>query len=87
MEQLRQAIEELYYFEFVVDDLPIRGFVGYTSGEPGVSGVSGAVGVLDPRKVVILCSDLISCHPVYLTHSSVSILASLEQSGARHRFL
>lgn len=29
MEQLRQAIEELYYFEFVVDDLPIRGFVGY----------------------------------------------------------
>ncbi|XP_024204359.2 transmembrane 9 superfamily member 1 isoform X2 [Pan troglodytes] len=29
VEQLRQAIEELYYFEFVVDDLPIRGFVGY----------------------------------------------------------
>uniref|UniRef100_A0A8C5YBK8 Transmembrane 9 superfamily member n=1 Tax=Microcebus murinus TaxID=30608 RepID=A0A8C5YBK8_MICMU len=30
VQQLRQAIEELYYFEFVVDDLPIRGFVGYT---------------------------------------------------------
>lgn len=29
VEQLRQAIEELYYFEFVIDDLPIRGFVGY----------------------------------------------------------
>ncbi|XP_068954026.1 transmembrane 9 superfamily member 1 isoform X2 [Petaurus breviceps papuanus] len=29
VERLRQAIEELYYFEFVVDDLPIRGFVGY----------------------------------------------------------
>ncbi|XP_016061353.1 PREDICTED: transmembrane 9 superfamily member 1 isoform X2 [Miniopterus natalensis] len=29
VEQLRQAIEELYYFEFVVDDLPLRGFVGY----------------------------------------------------------
>ncbi|XP_071070104.1 transmembrane 9 superfamily member 1 isoform X2 [Dasypus novemcinctus] len=29
VEQLRQAIEELYYFEFVLDDLPIRGFVGY----------------------------------------------------------
>ncbi|XP_006036573.1 transmembrane 9 superfamily member 1 isoform X1 [Alligator sinensis] len=27
--QLRRAIEELYYFEFVVDDLPLRGFVGY----------------------------------------------------------
>ncbi|XP_007444445.1 transmembrane 9 superfamily member 1, partial [Python bivittatus] len=29
VERLRQAIEELYYFEFVVDDLPLRGFVGY----------------------------------------------------------
>nr|XP_028560736.1 LOW QUALITY PROTEIN: transmembrane 9 superfamily member 1 [Podarcis muralis] len=29
VEHLRQAIEELYYFEFVVDDLPLRGFVGY----------------------------------------------------------
>jgi transmembrane 9 superfamily protein 1 len=25
---LRLAIEEFYYFEFVVDDIPIRGFVG-----------------------------------------------------------
>ncbi|XP_056381788.1 transmembrane 9 superfamily member 1 isoform X2 [Hyla sarda] len=29
VEELRQAIEELYYFEFVLDDIPIRGFVGY----------------------------------------------------------
>ncbi|XP_074838462.1 transmembrane 9 superfamily member 1 [Carettochelys insculpta] len=29
VERLRQAIEELYYFEFVVDDIPLRGFVGY----------------------------------------------------------
>ncbi|XP_062813130.1 transmembrane 9 superfamily member 1 [Anolis carolinensis] len=29
VDRLRQAIEELYYFEFVVDDLPLRGFVGY----------------------------------------------------------
>ncbi|XP_064202875.1 transmembrane 9 superfamily member 1-like [Anguilla rostrata] len=29
VEQLREAIEELYYFEFVLDDIPIWGFVGY----------------------------------------------------------
>lgn len=29
VEQLCQVIEELYYFEFVVDDLLIWGFVGY----------------------------------------------------------
>jgi transmembrane 9 superfamily protein 1 len=28
MEGLRLAIEEFYYFEFVIDDIPIRGFVG-----------------------------------------------------------
>ncbi|XP_023651876.1 transmembrane 9 superfamily member 1 [Paramormyrops kingsleyae] len=29
VEQLREAIEELYYFEFVLDEIPIWGFVGY----------------------------------------------------------
>ncbi|KAJ8406985.1 hypothetical protein AAFF_G00292610 [Aldrovandia affinis] len=29
VEQLREAIEELFYFEFVLDDIPIWGFVGY----------------------------------------------------------
>lgn len=29
MDQLREAIEELFYFEFVLDDIPIWGFVGY----------------------------------------------------------
>ncbi|XP_064416458.1 transmembrane 9 superfamily member 1 [Latimeria chalumnae] len=29
VEKLKEAIEELYYFEFVLDDIPIRGFVGY----------------------------------------------------------
>ena len=28
LDALRLAIEEFYYFEFVVDDIPIRGFVG-----------------------------------------------------------
>ena len=28
VEALRLAIEEFYYFEFVLDDIPIRGFVG-----------------------------------------------------------
>ncbi len=28
LEALRLAIEEHYYFEFVIDDIPIRGFVG-----------------------------------------------------------
>ncbi|XP_071508029.1 transmembrane 9 superfamily member 1-like [Diadema antillarum] len=27
--QLREAIEDLYYFEFVVDQIPLRGFVGH----------------------------------------------------------
>nr|XP_033779633.1 transmembrane 9 superfamily member 1 [Geotrypetes seraphini]XP_033779635.1 transmembrane 9 superfamily member 1 [Geotrypetes seraphini] len=29
VQTLRQAIEELYYFEFVLDEIPIRGFLGY----------------------------------------------------------
>ncbi|XP_066578935.1 transmembrane 9 superfamily member 1 isoform X2 [Amia ocellicauda] len=29
VEQLREAVEELYYFEFVLDEIPIWGFVGY----------------------------------------------------------
>uniref|UniRef100_A0AAX7SZ69 Transmembrane 9 superfamily member n=1 Tax=Astatotilapia calliptera TaxID=8154 RepID=A0AAX7SZ69_ASTCA len=29
VDELREAIEELYYFEFVLDDIPIWGFVGY----------------------------------------------------------
>ncbi|KAJ7350992.1 Transmembrane 9 super member 1 [Desmophyllum pertusum] len=27
--QLQEAIEDLYYFEFVLDDLPLRGFIGH----------------------------------------------------------
>ncbi|KAM7437452.1 Transmembrane 9 superfamily member 1 [Porites harrisoni] len=27
--QLKEAIEDLYYFEFVLDDLPLRGFIGH----------------------------------------------------------
>ncbi|XP_066932000.1 transmembrane 9 superfamily member 1-like [Clytia hemisphaerica] len=27
--ELRSAIEDLYYFEFVIDDLPVRGFIGH----------------------------------------------------------
>lgn len=29
LEMFREAIEEHYYFEFVIDDIPIRNFVGY----------------------------------------------------------
>uniref|UniRef100_A0A4W5K562 Uncharacterized protein n=1 Tax=Hucho hucho TaxID=62062 RepID=A0A4W5K562_9TELE len=29
VDQLREAIEELYYFDFVLDDIPTWGFVGY----------------------------------------------------------
>ncbi|XP_065652076.1 transmembrane 9 superfamily member 1 isoform X2 [Hydra vulgaris] len=29
IEQLKHAIEDLYYFEFILDDLPIRGFIGH----------------------------------------------------------
>ncbi|XP_052763793.1 transmembrane 9 superfamily member 1-like isoform X2 [Mya arenaria] len=29
LQLLRDAIEDLYYFEFVIDDIPIRGFIGH----------------------------------------------------------
>ncbi|XP_074656952.1 transmembrane 9 superfamily member 1-like [Tubulanus polymorphus] len=29
LKKIREAIEELYYFEFVVDDIPVRGFIGH----------------------------------------------------------
>lgn len=29
MQYLREAIEENYYYEFVVDDIPVRDFVGH----------------------------------------------------------
>uniref|UniRef100_A0A8C4R591 Transmembrane 9 superfamily member n=1 Tax=Eptatretus burgeri TaxID=7764 RepID=A0A8C4R591_EPTBU len=29
LDHLRRAVEELYYYEFVMDDIPLRGFVGY----------------------------------------------------------
>jgi len=29
LNELRNAIEELFYFEFVVDDIPMRGFIGH----------------------------------------------------------
>ncbi len=29
LEQMRSSIEELFYFEFVTDDIPMRGFIGH----------------------------------------------------------
>ncbi|XP_060573634.1 transmembrane 9 superfamily member 1-like [Ruditapes philippinarum] len=29
LQLLRDAIEDLYYFEFVIDDVPVRGFIGH----------------------------------------------------------
>lgn len=29
IEQLHEAIEELFYFEFILDEIPLWGFVGY----------------------------------------------------------
>ncbi|KAJ8311280.1 hypothetical protein KUTeg_011165 [Tegillarca granosa] len=29
LQLLRDAIEDLYYFEFVIDDIPVRGFIGH----------------------------------------------------------
>lgn len=28
LNEMKEAVEELYYFEMVVDDLPVRGFIG-----------------------------------------------------------
>eukprot|EP00038_Savillea_parva_P007891 m.173148 g.173148 ORF g.173148 m.173148 type:complete len:588 (+) comp13650_c0_seq1:41-1804(+) len=41
IEKLTNAIEELYYFEFVLDDLPVRGFIGQYEEQvlPGTSSV------------------------------------------------
>lgn len=33
LEDLSEAIEDLYYFEFVIDDVPVRGFVGHLDEE------------------------------------------------------
>lgn len=46
VDQLREAIEELFYFEFVLDDIPIWGFVGYLE-ESGFLPHS--------HKVLVLC--------------------------------
>ncbi|KFM65198.1 Transmembrane 9 superfamily member 1, partial [Stegodyphus mimosarum] len=29
LSQLKEAIEDLYYFEFILDDLPLHGFIGH----------------------------------------------------------
>lgn len=34
VDQLEEAIEDLYYFEFVYDEIPIRGFVGHLEEGP-----------------------------------------------------
>lgn len=49
MDELREAIEELFYFEFVLDDIPIWGFVGYLE-ESGFLPHS--------HKVLLLCLHL-----------------------------
>lgn len=46
IEQLHEAIEELFYFEFVLDDIPIWGFVGYIE-ESGFLPHSHKVGLPD----------------------------------------
>lgn len=33
LEKLKLAIEEYYYFEFIIDDIPIRGFLGNVEEE------------------------------------------------------
>ena len=52
---LKSAIEDLYYFEFVLDDLPIRGFVGHFE--------EGGIAPLHEHKVWVFgwFSDTLSC--------------------------
>lgn len=53
VDELREAIEELFYFEFVLDDIPIWGFVGYLE-ESGFLPHSHKVLLLHLR---VNCSD------------------------------
>lgn len=68
MDQLREAIEELYYFEFVLDDIPIWGFVGYMEES----------GFLPHSHKVSLCECLLNLLPsLILYHIQMDILAWL----------
>lgn len=53
VDELREAIEELFYFEFVLDDIPIWGFVGYLE-ESGFLPHSHKVPLL---RLHVNCSD------------------------------
>lgn len=55
VDELREAIEELYYFEFVLDDVPIWGFVGYIE-ESGFLPHSHKVRAGKPRLLRLLSS-------------------------------
>lgn len=50
VDELRDAIEELFYFEFVLDDIPIWGFVGYIE-ESGFLPHSHKVNLFVPLRV------------------------------------
>lgn len=54
VDELREAIEELFYFEFVLDDIPIWGFVGYIE-ESGFLPHSHKVKLLCFRGVCGIC--------------------------------
>lgn len=61
---MREAIEELYYFEFVLDDIPIWGFVGYME-ESGFLPHSHKVGlrmISDFFASLELCQLLLYLH-------------------------
>lgn len=68
VDELREAIEELYYFEFVLDDIPIWGFVGYIE-ESGFLPHSHKV---KSETLDLVCSDCAVCLPPYLFISSCS---------------
>ena len=55
--KLVDAIEQLYYFEFVVDDLPVRGFIGQYEEQ-----VRASVTLSLPIDVpTLLCAPLLIC--------------------------
>lgn len=53
IEQLHEAIEELFYFEFILDDIPIWGFVGYIE-ESGFLPHSHKVGLFVLLRVCVI---------------------------------
>ncbi|XP_067928632.1 transmembrane 9 superfamily member 1-like [Watersipora subatra] len=68
--QMKEAIEDLYYFEFVIDDLPVRGFIGRLNEE----------GILPHRHKMYLYTSL----QFTLTYNGKNIISANVSTSDLH---